>query len=351
VNKRLISHYFDAFAIRRKAHEMLAIFGGKMPHNVGVTPGGVAQVPSVERMVSFLWRLNEIREFIDGTYIPDVLSVAMSYPDYFEIGAGCWKLLAYGAFKERGGEKRLFARGIVSFDLKLEDVDPAEISEDVKYSWYDDSCGGRHPNEGKTLPEWGKEGAYSWLKSPRYKGEVHEVGPLARVLVNYVKGNLRTREVVDSALAELGIEPKALFSVIGRHIARALDCKLVADAMAEWVPKLKPGEPACVELALPEEGKGMGLIEAPRGALGHWVEIKGGKIANYQCVVPTTWNASPRDSKGKPGPIEQAIEGTSIKDKSPLEIVRIVRSFDPYVACAVHLITPRGRSLGGFRVM
>jgi hydrogenase large subunit len=181
---------------------------------------------------------------------------------------------------------------------------------------------------------------------------VHEVGPLARVLVNYAKGDLETKEVVDSALAELKATPKALFSVLGRHLARALDGKLVADAMAEWVLQLRPGEPAYVEYTLPEEGRGMGLTEAPRGALGHWVEIKEGRIANYQCVVPTTWNASPRDTKGQPGPIEQAIEGTRIKDEeNPFEIVRIVRSFDPCLACAVHLITPKGRSLGEFSVV
>ena len=354
VNLEMAAHYIKAFEMRRRAHQMLAIFGGKMPHNVGVVPGGVTQAPTVDKITAFLWHLNEIRDFIDNVYIPDVLALAESYPDYLELGAGCGKLLAYGAFGEGGGDKGegLFARGIVSPDIELKDVDPAKISEDVRHSWYDDSCGGRHPAEGQTLPKWGKEGAYSWLKSPRYDGEVHEVGPLARVLVNYARGDPKTKAVVDSALTELRAAPRALFSVLGRHLARALDCRLVADAMAEWVLELKPGEPAYVEYALPEEGEGMGLTEAPRGALGHWVEIKGGKIANYQCVVPTSWNASPRDAKGQPGPIEQAIEGTKIRDEeNPFEIVRIVRSFDPCLACAVHLITPKGRKLGEFRVV
>ena len=350
VNLQAAAHYLRAFEIRRKAHQMLAIFGGKMPHNVGVVPGGVTQAPTVDKIAAFLWHLNEIRDFIDNIYIPDVLAVAKSYPDYLEIGGGCGRVLAYGAFDQ--GSEKLFKRGIVSTNLKATELDPSGIAEDVKHSWYDDSCGGRHPNEGQTLPQWGKEGAYSWLKSPRYDGEVHEVGPLARVLVNYARGDPKTKEVVDAALTELKAPLKVLFSVLGRHLARALDCKLVADAMAEWVLELKPGEPAYVEYVLPEEGKGMGLTEAPRGALGHWVEIKGGKIANYQCVVPTTWNASPRDAKGQPGPIEQAIEGTRIKDEgNPFEIVRIVRSFDPCLACAVHLITPKGRKLGEFRVV
>lgn len=350
VNLQAAAHYIEALEIRRKAHEMLAIFGGKMPHNVGVVPGGVTRGPTVHTITTFLWHLNEIRDFIDSAYIPDVLALAESYPDYLEIGVGCGKLLAYGALDQGG--KNLFKRGVVSADLKVMELDPSRISEDVKHSWYADSCGGRQPKEGETLPEWGKEGAYSWLKSPRYGGEVHEVGPLARVLVNYAKGDPKVKELVDFALRELKATPKALFSVLGRHLARALDCKLVADAMAEWVLELKPGEPAYVEYALPEEGSGVGLTDAPRGALGHWVEIKEGKIANYQCVVPTTWNASPRDDKDQAGPIEQAIEGTRIRDEeNPFEIVRIVRSFDPCLACAVHLITPKGGSLGEFRVV
>jgi len=350
VNLEVAAHYLKAFKMRRKAHEMLAIFGGKMPHNAGIVPGGVTQTPTVDRMTSFLWRLNEIREFIDNTYIPDILAIAESYPDYFEIGFGCGQLLAYGGFPQ--GDGKLFSGGAISTDLNLNSLDPSQISESVRHSWYAASSDPRHPAQGKTKPQWGKAGAYSWIKAPRYDGRVHEVGPLARLLVNYAHGKPRVKGLVDSTLAELNVELRALFSVLGRHLARALDCKLVADAMAEWVLQLEPGEPAYIEYSLPEEGRGMGLTEAPRGALGHWVEIRGGKIANYQCVVPTTWNASPRDDKDQPGPIEQAIEGTRVRDEeNPFEIVRIVRSFDPCLACAVHLITPRGRSVGEFRVL
>jgi hydrogenase large subunit len=157
---------------------------------------------------------------------------------------------------------------------------------------------------------------------------------------------------VDSSLTQLKASPAVLFSVLGRHLARALTAKVIADSLAKWVLELKPGEPAYVDYEIPDEGNGMGLTDAARGALGHWVEIKDKKIANYQCVVPTTWNASPRDDQGNAGPIEQAIIGTKIKDENnPFEIVRIVRSFDPCLACAIHLITPKGRDLGRFRVV
>jgi hydrogenase large subunit len=172
------------------------------------------------------------------------------------------------------------------------------------------------------------------------------------MVVSYVAGEPTVQELVNSTLAHFGAGPEALFSVMGRHAARALECKFVADKMAGWLLELKPGEPVCAEYTLPSEGDGVGLWEAPRGALGHWIRIEGGKIKNYQCVVPTTWNASPTDDDGQPGPIEQAVTGTRIKDEAnPFEIVRIVRSFDPCIACAVHLVTPKGTELSRFRVV
>ncbi len=347
--QELVAHYLEAFEIRRKAHEMLAIFGGKMPHNVGTVPGGVTQIPTVDRMTAFLWKLNEIREFIDNVYIPDILTLAQHYPDYLEIGSGCKRFLGYGGFPQEDG--RFYRGGTTSTELSPGEFDPAKITESVRYSWYAASADPLHPTRGVTEPRWGKEGAYSWIKAPRYDGKVHEVGPLARIMVNYAQGHPKVRELVDRALGELKAKPQALASTLGRHLARALDCKLIADAMAEWVMELEPGGPVYTEYELPEEGEGVGLVEAPRGALGHWVRIEGGKIAHYQCVVPTTWNASPRDGEGQPGPIEQALEGTKIKDeRNPFEIVRIVRSFDPCLACAVHLVRPRGKSLGEFRI-
>jgi hydrogenase large subunit len=343
--------------MRRKAQEMLAILGGKMPHNPAIVPGGVTEIPTVDKVASFLWRLNELREFIDNAYIPDVLAIAKVYSDYLEIGIGCGNLLSCGSYDLNGREAdltkrgRLFKQGVTSFDLGLEGLDPSNIAEQVRHSWYADSTSGRRPTEGETIPQVEKEGAYSWIKSPRYGGKVYEVGPLARLMATYAGGDPKVRELVDSALSELKATPTSLFSTLGRHIARALETKFIADAMPGWLLELKPGEPAYIEHTIPEEAWGMGLVEAARGALGHWIEIKQGRIANYQCVVPTTWNASPRDDNGKPGPIEQAISGVKIKDEAnPFEIVRIVRSFDPCLACAVHLISPKGRKLGEFYV-
>jgi hydrogenase large subunit len=343
VNQQAAAHYIEALEIRRIGHEMVSIFSGKIPHSVGIVPGGVTAVPTVDMITSFLWKLRRLQDFINNTYIPDVLAVASAYPDYCEIGVGCRNLLSYGGYDLEGQDpdytkrKRLFTQGVVSAELKPENLDISKINEGVKHSWYDDSSSGRHPAQGETRPEYGKEGAYSWVKAPRYDRKVYEVGPLARVAVTYAYGDPVMKNLVDSSLAQLKAPPTALFSVMGRHLARALSAKFIADNLEKWLLELKPGEPTFVEYAIPEESQGMGLVEAARGALGHWIEIKEHKIANYQCVVPTTWNASPRDDNGNPGPIEQAIIGTKIKDKdNPFEIVRIVRSFDPCLACAIH---------------
>ena len=356
-NIEAVAHYVQAFDMRRKGQELLSIFGGKMPHNATVVPGGITEVPTTDKIASFLWRLNELRYFIDNVYIPDVLMVAAAYPDYFEIGRGCGNYLSYGSYELEGSEpdltkrQRLFKQGVVSTALKPASLDIAQIAEDVKHSWYVDSTSGRHPTRGETQPEADKSGAYSWIKAPRYAGKVYEVGPLARMLATYASGNATVKSLVDSTLAQFQASPSALFSVLGRHAARALETKLVADSMPGWLLSLKPGDAVYTEYEIPEEAQGMGLVEAARGALGHWVEIKDRKIANYQCVVPSTWNLSPRDDKGQPGPVEQALTGVKIRDEAnPVELVRIVRSFDPCIACAVHLITPKGRSLGEFRI-
>ncbi len=357
VDQAATAHYVEALDMRRKAQEMLALFGGKMPHNCATVAGGVTEHPTIDKIASFLWRLNEIRDFIDNTYIPDVLAVADSYADYFQVGAGCGNLLAYGVFDLDGRDpdylkrKRLLHSGTVSSNLQPGDVEPGRIAEYVKHSWFADSSTGRYPGEGETTPTPGKNGAYSWLKAPRYNGQAYEVGPLARMVVNYVAGDPTVTELVDTVLSRFNAGPEALFSVLGRHAARALECKYVADSMADWVLQLTPGEPVYTGSTIPEKASGMGLVCGPRGALGHWIQIEDHKIANYQCVVPTTWNASPRDDQGEPGPIEQALIGTKVKDQAnPFEIVRIVRSFDPCLACAVHVITPKGKDLGRFRI-
>jgi len=320
-------------------------------------PGGCTEQATVSKIGAFLARINTLREFIDGCYVPDVLMVAKAYPDYFEIGSGCRRLMSYGAFDEDVSETdllkrpRFLAGGLVDASLALSDVDAAGITEQVTHSWYADGCAG-HPSRATTEPMPDKPGAYSWLKSPRYDGQVTEVGPLARMLVNYVRGNETVKALVDGALSELGAEAAALFSTAGRHAARALEAKLVADALAEWVLQLKPGEPTCAPFEIPESAEGAGLVGGPRGALGHWIRIENGTIANYQMVVPTTWNGSPRDDDGQPGPIEQALVGAPVPDpENPFSVVRVIRSFDPCLACSVHVMTPRGGEIGRFRVL
>lgn len=357
INQAAVAHYVQALDARRIAHEMLAIFGGHMPHNKAIVPGGVTEVPTIDKITSFYWTLNKLRQFIDDVYIPDVIAVAEAYPDYFAIGAGCGNYLAYGGLDldtqpDLTKRHRFLAQGLVSSsDLLYQPLDPGKIREDVRHSWYE-SASGLHPAKGATTAAPHKAEAYSWLKAPRYDGKVYEVGPLSRMLVSYVRQDPKTRELINSTLSHFKAQPSALFSVLGRHAARALECKMVADAMADWVLELKPGEPVYAEYTIPDESQGMGLWEGPRGALGHWIEIKNKVIANYQAVVPTTWNCSPRDDQGQPSAVEQALEGTMVKDaENPFELVRIVRSFDPCIACAVHLITPKGSEIARFKII
>lgn len=357
VSQACVGHYIKALEMRRKGQEAVAMLNGKAPHGCGVIPGGATELPPVDKIAAFIWMLNELKDFIDTVYIPDVVAVAGAYSDYFEIGAGCNNFLSYGAFPQEDGQahmlnkKKLLNHGTTSSDLVFQDLDPSKITEQVKYSWYADSSTDKHPSQGETTVKYPKEAAYSWLKAPRYDGKVYEVGPLATILVNYSSGNPQVKDLVDTYLGKLNAKPQALFSVLGRHLARALRARLIAGNLVEWALQVKPGEPVNIAYEIPGEGTGMGLTEAARGALGHFIQIKDQKIANYQCVVPTTWNCSPRDDQGNPGPVEQALLDTRVKDpENPFELVRIVRSFDPCIACAIHLVTPKGQELSKFRV-
>lgn len=343
----IIGHYVQALHIRLKAHEMSAVFSGKMPHCAAVVPGGVTVTPTVDKVTTFLWRLKELREFIDNVYLPDVVTVAEVYRDYGEIGAGCRSFLSYGAFDlsdetDVAKRKRFFPAGC-NRDGRVDPIDPSKITEDVRYSWYR-SPSQLRPAEGDTVPDPHKAEAYTWLKAPRYAGEVYEVGPLARVVIARASG--RSPKVLDDLLTRLRLEPDHLCSVLGRHLARAVEVKLLADAMAEWVLEIKLDQPVASPFSMPEQAQGVGLWDASRGALGHWVSIKNKRIERYQAVVPTTWNASPHDDRGRPGAMEQALVGAPVKDPAnPFSLARIVRSFDPCIACAVHLLTPKGRLL------
>jgi hydrogenase large subunit len=354
VHDTLVNHYILAYQIRLKAHELCAIWAGKMPHAAAIVPGGVSIIPRLDNITTSLWRLKELTEFIDTVYIPDVLTIAEVYRDYFQIGVGCKNFLSYGLFDldaepDVTKRKRFIPMGRMT-DGKVESVDPKKITEDVKSSWYD-SPSHLYPGKGETLPNPNKDGAYSWLKSPRYDNRVYEVGPLARIAMAYqTKSNPTVVQLVNEMLGKLQLEPDALYSVMGRHLARALECKIVADEITGMIMQVKLEEPVCTDHKIPDSAEGMGLWCAARGALGHWITIKNGKIARYQAVVPTTWNASPKDDKAQPGPIEQAMIGTVIEDtENPFALARIVRSFDPCIACAVHLLEP-GKSVKEFRL-
>jgi len=331
VNDAAVAHYLQALDIRMKAHELLAIWGGKAPTTMSVTPGGVTEKPSVDKIASSLWRIRQLQDFINNVYIPDVLAIAGVYKDYAQVGVSYKNFLSYGAFDldDTQEPEKMFKRGRITSDVEL-DVVPEQITEDIKFSWYKDDIGRRNPRQGVTEPDPHKKDAYSWIKAPRYDGIPHEVGPLARMWVN---GDYRQGA-----------------SLLDRHAARALETKKVTDAMEQWVMQLKPGEPVFTPYEIPQQSYGMGLTEAPRGALGHWIEIQNKKIANYQCVVPTTWNCSPRDNDFQRGAVEEALVGTPVADAdNPIEVVRVVRSFDPCLACAVHLTKPNGE-IKKFRV-
>jgi hydrogenase large subunit len=338
----LVNHYVQALAVRRKAHQMGAIFSGKLPCPATFVPGGHTEVVKQDKIDDFRTLLTELRDFIDNTYIPDVKTAAGAVDAYWGIGTGCGNMLAYGVFDlNASGTNRLLKRGR-STGLNLDSVDPAQISEYVKHSWYEDSSSGLNPSVGVTEPDMSKPDAYSWLKSPRYMQNVYETGPLARMVVSYLHGEPTVQSLVDNALGELGKSVPDLFSVLGRHAARALECKFVADSMDSWLNELVVGDPVYNQSSIPQNSSGIGLTEAPRGALGHWIEITGSKISRYQVITPTNWNASPKDDLGQNGPIEQALIGTPVSDPNqPVEVLRVIHSFDPCLACSVHVIRPK----------
>ncbi len=336
LNLGAIKHYLEALEMRQMAQKMGSIFAGKMPHAASLVPGGVTEKATALAIVHYQSLLQRLQTFIRQAYVPDVLAVAGACPGYFSLGRGCGNFLSYGVFPESsGGGKFLPAGVLIGSDLQT--LDPGAITEETASSLFS-SASKLKPGEGQTAPDPSKAGAYSWLKAPRYQGQVVEVGALARLLV---AGTLGQNELVKDALAgvlkALGREPKDLISVMGRHAARAVECKLVADRCLAWLQQLAPDQPSFTDFNIPETGRGWGLTEAARGALGHWIELRGGKIHRYQCVVPTTWNCSPRDDRGVPGAIEQALVGVPVADpKNPIEVARVVRSFDPCIACAVH---------------
>ncbi len=364
-NLMATAHYFEALRLQSRTAKMHAIFGGKNPHVQSLVVGGVTSVRDLDpdRIFQFLYLWKETQEFIRNVYIPDLLAVASFYKDWGGIG-GTTNFLAWGDFPESENEaESLFMPGglIMKRDIKTVGVpDQQKVTEDVTRGWYEDGAA-QHPYKGETKPKPGDykpdDGKYSWFKAPRYDGEPCEVGPLARVLIAYAKGKKEIQEVVDSTLKKLDIPVTALFSTLGRTAARGLETVVIGNVMEGWIMKLfenvKKGDTKTYQSwEMPDKGMGFGLNDVPRGALGHWIEIENKKIKNYQYVVPSTWNLGPRDGKGKPGPVEEALIGTPVADpKRPLEILRTVHSFDPCIACGVHVIDPQSNQVYKIRVI
>jgi len=386
VNLLAVAHYLDALEWQRDVAKLHAIFGGKNPHPnflVGGVPCAIdlnsdsaintSTLAEVKRII------DKMKSFVDQAYVPDTLAVAGFYKDWFSTGEGLGNFLTFGDFPSaENGENLVPAAAILNRDIStIHEVDlnnKDQVQEYIAHSWYEYSDGdaqGLHPYDGETAlnytgpkPPFSQlqvEQKYSWLKSPRWKGQAMEVGPLARMLVLYASGNKQARQLVDSTLKTLDLPVSALFSTMGRTAARTLETKLLADTMDTWyndlIANIKSGDTKTFNETLwepsswPSEAKGVGFTEAPRGALAHWLVIKDSKIDNYQAVVPSTWNAGPRDVNGQPGAYEAALAGQKMHDpKQPLEILRTIHSFDPCIACAVHVTDPEGEELTKVKV-
>ncbi len=366
-NLMATAHYIEALRLQAKAARMHAIFGGKNPHPQSLTVGGVTCVRDLnaDRIAEFLYITKETQDFIKNVYVPDLLAVASFYKDWGAIG-GTTNFLAWGEFPltDTEPESLFMPRGVIMkrdlAGMKL--AHQARVTEHVARAWYEGSAD-RHPYEGETKPlqEDPKyrpgDGRYSWFKAPRYENEPCEVGPLARVLVAYAKGHPDIKPVVDKVLKTLEVPVSALFSTLGRTAARGIEALVIGEAMQGWtmelVENLKKGDTSTYQsYEMPESAMGVGLNDVPRGALGHWIQIENKKIKNYQYVVPSTWNLGPRDSAGKLGPVEEALIGTPVADpKKPLEVLRTVHSFDPCVACGVHVIDPDSNQVYKIKVL
>jgi Ni,Fe-hydrogenase I large subunit len=381
-NLMAVAHYLEALEWQRDFIKMHAILGGKNPHLQSFLVGGMATPVDPDRQASInmgsVAQLKSLtakaRDFVSKVYLPDVLAVASFYKDWAAVGGGVGNYMVYGEYPETDDDKPplFLPSGIIrNKNLgKVEPLDPAKITESVKHSWYEDSAQPLHPREGETRPKYTgpkppyerleTAAKYSWLKAPRYGGEPMEVGPLSRMLVAYGSGHKRVQELVGTVLKSLGVGPEALFSTLGRIAARCVETVVLTEKIDTWVDALAANmEKGDLRIhdtgkwdpsSWPKEAFGAGFHEAPRGSLGHWVHIKDGVIANYQCIVPSTWNAGPRDGSEKRGPYEAALLKTPVADpKQPLEILRTVHSFDPCMACGVHVVDVERRELARVR--
>ncbi len=387
-NLMAVAHYLEVLKWQKELVKIHAVFGGKNPHPNYLVGGMPCVINLDDDSAIGVEKLNFVKDLIreaqlivEQLYIPDLLAIASFYPEWTEIGGGLGNYLVYGDLPRTTIDDPasfLFPRGAI-LDKNLSEVLPVdpddlnEITEVVDHSWYKypDGVASLHPSEGVTEADYtgpkppfehlDEDGAYSWLKAPRWKGHAMEVGPLARMLVGYASGREDFKQVVDAALSKLGLPLTALFSTLGRTAARGLETQLSAVWLMEeydrLVANIKAGDTATADTRKwdpsdwPKDCKGYGLSEAPRGALGHWIHIVDRKIENYQAVVPSTWNASPRDASGQVGAYEAALVGTPMADpEQPLEILRTIHSFDPCLACATHVFGPDGRELATVRI-
>ena len=382
VNLLGVAHYLEALEWQKEMVKVHTIFGGKNPHPnylVGGAPCSFnldeSNAINAERLAMVGKLFDDGAEFVEKVYLPDLMAVASFYKDWGAIGGGLPNYMAYGDLPVAGygdPSKFKFPRGAIlnrnlNEVLAVDGKDVQQVQEFVSHSWYEYSTGDetpKHPWDGETTLKYtgpkppyeqlDVNGKYSWLKTPRWKGHPMEVGPLARVLVAYASGSKEVQELVGAALKQLDVPVDALFSTLGRTAARGLETKLVAgwakEFYAQLLANLKTGETRTFNgerwnpETWPAEARGVGMSEAPRGALAHWIVIRDKRIDNYQLVVPSTWNASPRDAQGQRSAYEAALIGTPVSDpEKPLEVLRTIHSFDPCIACAVHLHDEKGR--------
>jgi hydrogenase large subunit len=390
INLLAVAHYLEALEWQKEIVKIHAIFGGKNPHPnylVGGVPCSInlneVNAINSERLNHVSKLIGDAMQFVDQVYIPDLLAIAPYYKDWGAIGGGMENFLAYGDFPTRGYNQTdsfKFPRGII-LGRNLAEVhevnahDPQQIKEYIKHSWYKYGAGddaGLHPWDGETefnfsgpkppFDQLDIENKYSWVKTPRWNDKAMEVGPLSRMLVAYGSGVTEVQDLVNDTLARLNVPVGALFSTLGRTAARGLETKLVAGWLKgffdELVTNIKAGDTTTFTQekwepsSWPQTCEGVGMTEAPRGALAHFIKINAGKIENYQLVVPTTWNASPRDPSGQKSSYEASLIGTPVADiDKPLEILRTIHSFDPCLACAVHLYDPDGKHIHEIKVV
>jgi Ni,Fe-hydrogenase I large subunit len=384
-NLLAVAHYLEALDWQRDFIRIHALLGGKNPHLQSLIVGGVSTPVDLKSdaalnagSIALMRDLAlKAKDFVEKAYLPDLLAIASFYKEWIQIGRGVGNYLSYGEFPLSDNPSDLFMPAGIILDERMDQVHPVDqdkIAEYVTRSWFEYSGGddqGRHPWQGETAPKYtgpkppykelDTEGKYSWLKAPRYEERPMEVGPLARTLVGYASGHKRTKELVDKALKGLDIPIEALFSSLGRTLARGIETLILVEKIIEWTEELADNmgrgeweihagekwDPS----EWPREAMGYGLYEAPRGSLGHWIHIKDKAIHNYQAVVPSTWNLGPRDAKGQRGPVEKALMGTPVADATkPLEILRTIHSFDPCMACGVHIYDARRKEIGFIKV-